>query len=322
MAIPGDGIFSAYRYAVYIGLCGILFAICGDKRLDQARVPTGQVVAHVGTDDITRQELEDEFRSSGVPNEMRNDDATVRRVFNELVVRKYLARQALSAHLDQAQTVVLDIQRSRERTLANDLLQRDTLRKMSGTGDGDIFRYIDSHPLKFAKREFMTIEQVNLPLSAYSQSVVDATNDLKSIEEVDRALTGMGVVHTRSAGLLNSGDIPEELFNVLQAKRAGNVFFVKMGAKGAFFEVKNEEASPVVGEASVQLARQLVKAEAIRDELHNAAIAANAEAKFEGKYARIMEHTADTAEGSVPGVIVPPSRDPFSSSLPKLEGAP
>ena len=294
--------FAVCHRALFIGLCGVLLANCDEKKEHQTHVQTGQIIAHIGTEDISREELENEFRRAGIPDEMRNDDATVKRLLDELVVRKYLVKQALSAHLDHVPTVALDIQSSRDQTLANDFLQRAASKKISEIGDADIFRYIDGHPLKFAKHEFLTIEQINLPLSEYSQSVIDATKGLKSIEQADHELTALGVIHTRLVGVLNSGEIPEDLFNVLHGKKVGNVFLVRLGPQAAFFEVKNEDLRPVEGQAAVQLARQLISAEAFKAEVRNYAVAAVAGAKFEGKYAKIMQRSTAAAEPAAPDI--------------------
>ena len=123
----------------------------------------------------------------------------------------------------------------------------------------DIFRYIDNHPLKFAKRELLIVDQVSFPLSANSQSVIDATENLKSIEEIGYKLTEMGVVHTSSVGVLNSGDISEDLFNVMQTKKADGIFFTRSGPNGVYFKLKSEVAIPLKGEAAIGLAWQLLR---------------------------------------------------------------
>jgi EpsD family peptidyl-prolyl cis-trans isomerase len=292
------------RIALSAAFCSALLAGCGENKEGQVQAPTDQVIAHVGNEEITRQELENEFRWADVPADKWGDDATVKRVMDELVVRKYLKRLALAAHLDRVPTVVLDIQRSREQMLANDYVQRNALAKIATIRPGEVYRYIDSHPAKFSKREFLTVDQISLSLAAYTQSVVDATKDLKSMIEVDQKLIAMGIIHTSSVGVLNSGDLPEELFKALHAKNGRDVFFVRAGLNGVFFEVKSEEASPLEGQAAVRLAQQLLRAEILKKEIEDAAIAANtAQVKYEGKYATIMgarEQKAEPGEKTEP----------------------
>lgn len=89
--------FGVTHIALSVGLCGILLAGCDEQKEGRAHAPIEQVIAHVGNEDITSRELENEFRVAGIPVEARDDDATVKRVLNDLVVRKYLVQQALAA---------------------------------------------------------------------------------------------------------------------------------------------------------------------------------------------------------------------------------
>src|SRR3954464_9755557 len=104
-------------------LAALLFSIvvsgCGKGGENQAAAPNGQVVAHVGKEVITTQELENEFRLTNVPADKQKDPQTLKRVLGEIVTRKYLARQALDAKLDREPSVLLDILRSRDLVLAS-----------------------------------------------------------------------------------------------------------------------------------------------------------------------------------------------------------
>jgi len=57
---------------------------------------------------------------------------------------------------------------------------------------------------------------------------------------------------------------------------------------GIFFKVMGEESRPLTGEAAANLARQSIRADAIKAEAGMAAYAAGLEVKYEGDYARIM----------------------------------
>src|SRR5271169_4933167 len=84
--------------------CGLaplmLLAGCSKHKTDEeAAAPAGQVIAHVGPDAVTVQELENELRLSNVPLDKRSD-AVKKRALGEIVVRKYLFQQAMAAKLD------------------------------------------------------------------------------------------------------------------------------------------------------------------------------------------------------------------------------
>lgn len=268
-------------------VCGaITLAGCG-KKADQPAASKGQVVARVGEEVVTIQDLENELRWANVPPDKQKEPEVVKRVLGELVVRKYLLRQAMAAKLDREPSVLLDLLRSREQILENAYLQRTAAGKAPGKADID--RYIANNPAKFAGRKLLSVEQIAFPLGPNVQSFIEANKNAKSLDEIDEKLTAAGIPHGRQMAALNSGDLPPEFYGLIQAKKAEDVFFVRSGQNGVFFKVKGEEARPLEGEAAANLARQLMRADAVKAELGIATYSANLEAKYEGEYAKIMQ---------------------------------
>jgi hypothetical protein len=113
------------------------------------------------------------------------------------------------------------------------------------------------------------------PIGPTAQAVVDASKDLQTLDAIDQMLTSMSVPHNRSMGGLNTADIPQTLFNTIQAKKADDVFFVRSGQNGVFFQVTGEESRPLEGEAAFNVARQFIRAEKIKAELGFSSVAAN-----------------------------------------------
>jgi EpsD family peptidyl-prolyl cis-trans isomerase len=269
-------------------LSGVALSACGKSEDNQAAAPKGQVVAHVGNEVITTQELENEFRLINIPADKQKDPETLKRVLGEIVTRKYLVRQALDAKLDREPGVLLDLLRSRELVLANAAISRTVAGKVSAISKTDIDKYITSNPGKFANRQLIAAEQITFPIGANAQSVIDATRDAKSLDEVDQKLTAMNIPHKRSMGTLNSAELPENLFDQMQMKKPDDVFFLRSGANGVFIVVKTEEARPLSGEAAVNFARQALRADLLKSEIGMASVAANLEAKYDGEYAKVM----------------------------------
>jgi hypothetical protein len=182
--------------------------------------------------------------------------------------------------------VLLDILRSREQILATAYLNRTVSGKT--ISQSDIDKYIADNPLKFANRQLVSVEQITFPIGPNAQAVVDASKDLKTLDAIDQKLTSMNVPHNRSVGSLNSAEIPESMFNTMQAKKAEDVFFIRSGQNGVFFKVTGEQPRPLEGEAASNMARQLIRADNVNAELGEASVAANLEAKYQGEYAAIM----------------------------------
>jgi EpsD family peptidyl-prolyl cis-trans isomerase len=269
-------------------LCGVVLSGCGRGADNQAGAPKGQIVAHVGNDVITIQELDNEFRLDNIPPDKQKDPATFQRVMGDLVARKYLVRQALDSKLDREPGVLLDILRSRELVLANAAISRSVAAKVSAISKSDIDKYIASNSSKFANRKLISIEQITFPIEPSGQAVVDAMRDAKSLDEIDEKLTAMNVRHSRSMGAINSADLPENLFDQMQTKKPNDVFFLRSGPNGVFIDVKSEEARPLGGEAAVNFARQALRADLFKSESGMASVEAHLEAKYEGDYLKLM----------------------------------
>jgi EpsD family peptidyl-prolyl cis-trans isomerase len=277
------------RIGVIVALCGFALLGCSKKVEEKTEAPKSQVVAHVGDEVVTTQELDNEFRLLNIPTEKRKDPAAIKQVLGELVTRKYLVRQALDAKLDREPTVLLDMLRARELVLANAVGSRDLSKKSSEITKSDIDTYVANNPLKFANRQIATVEEIVFPANATSQALVDATKDMKTLDEVDQKLTTMGIGHGRTMGTLNSADVSPDLFNSIQAKREDDIFFIRSGSNAVFFKVKGIESRPLEGEGAVNMARQLLRADLLKSEVSMMAVAANLEAKYEGDYANIMK---------------------------------
>jgi EpsD family peptidyl-prolyl cis-trans isomerase len=288
MKRPAEHLPGKIHIGVLVALCGSILVGCGKNNEQSTDVAKTQIVAHVGNDVVTTQELDNEFRLANVPTDKRKDPVAVRQVLGDLVTRKYMVRQALEGKFDREPTVLLDLLRAREIVLANAVASRDMATKSSAITKSDIDSYIASNPLKFVNRQIMSIEQVVFPVNATSQAVADATKNMKTLDEVDQKLTEMGVAHNRSMGALSSGDVSPDFFNLMQAKQADDIFFIRSGPNGIFFKVKGQEARPLEGEGALNLARQLLRLDLLKSEASMTAVAANLEAKYEGDYASIM----------------------------------
>jgi EpsD family peptidyl-prolyl cis-trans isomerase len=269
-------------------LCGAVLLGCSKKIEEKTEVANSQIVARVGADVITTQELDNEFRLARVPADRRKDPALVKQALGELVTRKYMARKALNAKLDREPIVLLDLLRARDIVLSSAAASRDMAQKSSAITKVDIDNYITKNPLKFADRQIASTEQITVPANAVSQSLIDAARDLKSLDEVDQKLTAMGIAHARSIGTLGSADVSPEFFNLIKEKRADAVFFLRAEPNGVFFKVNSVESRPLDGDDAVKMARQALQIELLKSEASLAAVEANLATKYEGDYAQIM----------------------------------
>ncbi|WP_294540680.1 hypothetical protein [uncultured Rhodoblastus sp.] len=266
----------------------LLLAGCGKKNAEH---PVGQVIAHVGQDEVTLQELENEFRLANVPADKR-DDGVTKRALMEIVTRKAVARQAVAAKIDREPTIQLDLLRDKEQMLARSLMQRRLSGLVAGVGQSDLDQYITAHPTQFAKRVVFLTDQIEIPPQALTAELGAATKDAKSLAQVDQALTGLKIAFRRSTGALDSASLPPQVLQQLQSKNSDDVFFVRTGGGGVFFKITETQNKPLTGADANNLARQLIgkeKAETLSQQVSADALKS---ATYEGNYAKIMSDAA------------------------------
>ena len=272
--------------ATVLALAGaVALAGCGKKQETPAVV--GQVIAHVGPDDVTQQELDNELRLANVPADKRSDDV-LKAVLSRIIERKYLVQQAIAAKLDREPTVHLDLLRSREQILAGAYAQRDLGSKVTAISKSEIDNYIQGHPDQFGRRQVFNIEQVSFPPIKDMESLATATKEFKTIDQVEAKLNELGVKYSRGPGALDSATMPEQMLKALQARKPDDIFFIRSRNNASFFKVISAEDKPLTDEEAQQLGKRDLANDLARKSAEDTAKAAIASAKFEGDYNRIM----------------------------------
>ena len=305
---------------------GALLALtaCGKKQETAAVV--GQVIAHVGSDDITQQEVDNELRIAKVPPDKRTDQV-VKAVLSRIIERKYLVQQALAAKLDREPTVHLDIMRAREQILAGAYVQRDLGAKVSALSKTEIDAYMQAHPDQFAKRQIFQIEQVSIPPQRDMQSLATATKDFKSLDQVEAKLNDLGVKFNRGTGALDGATLPPEMLAALQKRKPDDIFFIRSRNGGSFFKIVSVEDKPLAGEEANQFAKRELANEIAKKTSKDTFNAALAAAKYEGDYGRIMTTAAPAAAGQTPALNEgeaggeKPAGEPEGAEKPGEQGA-
>jgi EpsD family peptidyl-prolyl cis-trans isomerase len=274
-----------------------LLAGCGKKQEAQAVV--GQVIAHVGPDDVTQRELDNELRLAGIPADKRTD-AIVKAALARVIERKYLVQQAVAGKLDREPTVLLDILRAREQILAGAFVQRDLSSKMSTISKNEIDSYIQAHPKQFDQREMFQIEQIAFTPPKDLDALTAATKDDKSLDQVAAQLNQMNIKFNRGTATLDGATIPPEMLKALDARKSDDVFFIRSRGSGSFFKVTSVDLKPLTGDQATDFAKREVRAEIARKSAEDVSKAALASAKYEGDYARVMATSTPAPGGAAP----------------------
>ena len=292
----------------------MLLAGCGKKQAEPAVV--GQVIAHVGPEDVTQQELDNELRLANVPADKRSDPI-IKAALSRIVERKYLVQQAMAAKLDREPTVHLDLLRSREQILAGAFVQRDLSSKMSGISKNEIDSYIQGHPKQFDQRELFQVEQIAFPTPSQkdAEALTAATKDFKTLEQVQTKLNEMNIKFSRGTATLDSATMPPEMLKVLDARKLDDIYFIRSRGNASFFKVTGVDQKPLTTDQANEFAKRQLRLEIGRKGAEDISKAALADAKYEGDFARIMTATA-------PPAALPTAPGAENAAAPAAEGAP
>ena len=307
--------------ALILGVAALLLASCGDtkdkpgeKKAEAPQLPASPTIAIVGQDEIKAYELADEMRLAGVPmgkDKEKPDDQVTKRFARELVQRKYLVQKAIAEKLDRDPSFLIESQRQREQLLANLYLQRavaDT--SLSGSR---IEAYQSSHPLMFAKRQAIGIEQIIFPLAQAKKEVLEETKGAKNLEEVTHVLKSHNISFNRGEGEVGSGDMAPEAFELMQKKATDNVFFSARPPNGVFFVVKEFKPQPLSGDAAKQLATRMLLSEVFREKASEK-LPADLTVRYEGDLERIMN--LPDAAPQTPPPHAEPAANPAQAAAP------
>ncbi len=294
-------------------ICALAAAIalagCG-KREEQAAV-VGQVIAHVGPDDVTQQEVDNELRLAGVPADKRSDEV-VKAALGRVIERKYLAQQARAAKLDREPTVHLDILRADEQILAGAFVQRDLANKVSAISQSEVDGYIQAHPDQFEKRQLYQIEQVSIAPQKDMESLAAATKNFKTLDQIQGELNQLNIRFERGTATLDGATIPPEMRKALEARKPDDIFFIRSPRAASFFKVLSVDSKPLSGPEADQFAKRELRTDLAKKTATDAYNGALGSAKYEGDYARIMANpppktpvAGETQTGETPGTEKP-----------------
>jgi EpsD family peptidyl-prolyl cis-trans isomerase len=294
----------------------MLLAGCGKKAAEPAVV--GQVIAHVGPDDVTQQELDNELRLANVPADKRSDPI-VKAALSRIVERKYLVQQAVAAKLDREPTVHLDLLRSREQILAGAFVQRDLSSKMSSVSKNEIDSYVQGHPKQFDQRELFQVDQISFPTPKDVEALAAATKDFKTLDQVEAKLNEMNIKFSRGTAALDSATMPAEMLKVLDARKSDDIYFIRSRGNASFFKVTGVDQKPLSTDQANEFAKRELRVDIGRKGADAISKSALADAKFEGDYVRIMTAAAPAAATPAPGTDS--GAAPGATPAPGTEGA-
>ncbi len=186
-----------------------------------SKEPGGQVVAVVGDEEITQQELRVEAELLQTPAS-RDFQSVAPGLLQRVIERNLLAEYAKQQGLDRGPEYV-----ARRRQLEQTLLATLAIRKLGGTPKtptaDEVQKFIADRPTLFAKRERLALDQVRFATPANPSDIKKLT-DLGSIDAIAAKLTADGVRFERGRPTIDTASIDPAIAKQIVALPIGEIF--------------------------------------------------------------------------------------------------
>jgi peptidyl-prolyl cis-trans isomerase C len=200
--------------------------------------PTGQIVAVVNGEEISLAELNQELRGARIPDNA-DKKAIMKQLLQRVVDRRLLAQAAKEQGIDRDPTFV-----SMQRRMSEDLLVQMYAKKAAdGIKVPDaaaIDRYISENPNMFAQRSRLKLDQIVFDMPANPATLKQFAND-HSLAAVATTLARLNIKYAQGEGALDTGTVPPQLLQQINALPAGEPFVVPMNGKVVVSVIKGRE---------------------------------------------------------------------------------
>jgi EpsD family peptidyl-prolyl cis-trans isomerase len=215
------------------------------------------VLATVGSEKITEQQVETELRLGGVANP--EDPAARKAALDQIIARKLLAQQARADKLDKTPDAAV-LRAAAIETYEANLQRTAMMSKVAKPTTADAATFIQAHPEMFAERTGYVIErlQVNAPADP---ALVEALKPAKTLEEVEATLQARKIPYRRSIDQLDSLRAAPQLTATVSRLAPGEPFVLPEPNGFTVGRVRDRKVQPVTGEAATQIASEIVYAQ-------------------------------------------------------------
>lgn len=240
------GAGSSWRSAVALSAVAALLVLGGC-----AKKPGGQVVAVVGNEEITQQELRAEALTAA-PGASEDFEAAAPGLLQRVIERNLLAEYARDQGLDRGPEYV-----ARRRQLEQTLLASLAARKIAGSPkpptDAEVRKFMADASTWFAARERLTLDQVSFPTPA-DATQIKALTALESLDAIEQKLRAQKVKINRARSVLDTGSIDPFIGKQIVALPNGEIFDLSTNGTTFIGTIVARSSNPTPPAQAVQAA--------------------------------------------------------------------
>ena len=234
------------------------------------KTPTGQVVATVGSREITRRELQAEL-AGAPPVAPKDQKAQQMAALQRIIQRVILAEAAKQQGLDKEPDYALLSQRANDALLVQ-LLENKTATSVPAPTNEEVQQFQETNPNMFAERKIFDVDQIRVTRPSDPQ-LSKKLEPAKTLEEVATYLNQNHVPFQRGPNSMDAAGQNPKLVADILALPPHEVFILSSADELFANVVTNVRTDPLVGEAAAKFALNSLKArhvqEAVLRQLNN-----------------------------------------------------
>ncbi|HXS07758.1 MAG TPA: hypothetical protein VN723_13290 [Rhizomicrobium sp.] len=244
---------------------GVLLLLSGCDKLglsSSPKAPTGQVVATVGSREITRRELQAELAGSTATTPAAQK-AEQQLALRRIIQRVILANAAKEQGLDKNPNFELLRQRADDNILAQ-LLESKTAASVPAPSAEEVQQYVQTHPDQFAQRKIFDVDQIRISRPSDPQ-LPKKLEPFKTLSEIGNFLNEGHIVFQRAPAIMDAASQSPELLKAILALPPHEVF-VLSSAEGVYVnEIINSHVEPMIGDVANKYAQNVLKSRHVQD---------------------------------------------------------
>lgn len=279
--------------------CALLACVALAACDNGAKVPSGQVVANVKGEEVTRTQLKSEVEQS----QARPTNADGRKQLEQMVLQSIVARKVVAEAARKegvAKTPEFAMLRDRaEETLLVQAYQQKLLKAVPPVSREDVTRFMNENPDVFGQRKIFVVDQIRVARPA-DPALLAKFQPLNTMEEVVSLLTAEKLQYQRGTDTLDAVGTQPEIIRQIARLPANEVFVVPTPAGILINQVRETRVVPFSGEPAERYARQVLGNQRQQEVVTRQFDSLMREAKKEVAYAEGYEPAAATKAGGAP----------------------
>ena len=240
----------------------LLLSGCNFGSSSSPKAPTGQVVATVGSREITRRELQAEMAGS-IATTPAAQKAEQQLALRRIVQRVILANAAKEQGLDKNPNFALLSQRANESILAQ-LLESRTAASVPAPSAEEIQQYQQTHPDIFAERKIFDVDQIRIAQPSDPQ-LAKKLEPLKTLSDIANYLNQNHIVFQRGPNVMDALSQSPDLVKAILALPPHEVFILSSGNEIFVSEITNTRIEPLTGDAAAKYAQNTLKSQHVQE---------------------------------------------------------